>query len=506
MNEIFSESKSEYIYILQVREFLKTNENIYKIGKTNQKFNKRFNNYPNGSVLLFQMICNNCDILEKDIIKMFKEKYIQQKDLGNEYFKGDYNIMIDDIYTIIKNERELCNENSNKQQMYNENIYEEFEKTHCKIIDKKIYVKKIYNDKNILLENLIFTESQLKIYYKHLFFGDEKNKKTINNWIYNNPTIMSYNTIEIYPNNIDVNDKVYNLWVPFKIEQMDKEYNEDLEKLNFFLNYIKILCNNDEKNYQYILNWLINMLKFPEDKPKTIPIFYFNYDIHKNNLILLLELILGENKIIKTSDIKNIWKNNKIKDAFLICFDKLNEINNKIEDLINKDTFDINLKNIKLKSYHRYIGFLNKNELYIPYKNTIFININTNDELINNDEYYKKFKEYIHDENAIKSFYYFLKNKEYEEINNNEVKFDLFLWFKENYELTNNKKKFLKIKDIYNNFYNNISTLNLLNYEKKMYNKKYFNEYFKQNLEFSKYYSERYDSQRNVIRFWVEKK
>ena len=72
MNKIYSENKSEYIYLLQEREFIKTNENIFKIGKTKQANNKRFSNYPNGSILLFQMICNNCDILEKQIIRTLK--------------------------------------------------------------------------------------------------------------------------------------------------------------------------------------------------------------------------------------------------------------------------------------------------------------------------------------------------------------------------------------------------------------------------------------------------
>lgn len=33
---------TQYIYLLQEREFIKTNENIYKIGKTKQENCKRF--------------------------------------------------------------------------------------------------------------------------------------------------------------------------------------------------------------------------------------------------------------------------------------------------------------------------------------------------------------------------------------------------------------------------------------------------------------------------------
>jgi len=98
-----------YIYLLQEREFLKTNENIYKIGKTKQENLKRLGNYPNGTQLIFQMICNDCDIIERRIIDTFTDKYLLQKDIGNEYFKGNYNEMIDDIYNLIKNEGESPN-------------------------------------------------------------------------------------------------------------------------------------------------------------------------------------------------------------------------------------------------------------------------------------------------------------------------------------------------------------------------------------------------------------
>jgi hypothetical protein len=93
----------EYIYLLQEREFIKSNENVYKIGKTKQENLKRIGNYPIGTILLFQIICNDCDTNEKELIKIFRNKYESRKDIGNEYFKGNYNDMIDDIYSYIRN-------------------------------------------------------------------------------------------------------------------------------------------------------------------------------------------------------------------------------------------------------------------------------------------------------------------------------------------------------------------------------------------------------------------
>jgi hypothetical protein len=101
---IINENK-EFIYLLQEREFIKTKEPIYKIGKTKQERLKRIKSYPNGSELLFYIVCNNCDKIEKIIINKFKNHFIHKKEFGNEYFMGDYNSMIDTIYNIIRSSK-----------------------------------------------------------------------------------------------------------------------------------------------------------------------------------------------------------------------------------------------------------------------------------------------------------------------------------------------------------------------------------------------------------------
>jgi hypothetical protein len=91
------------IYLLQEREFINSNQNIYKIGRTKQENIQRFNQYPKGSKLLLHIVCDDCDILESELIRDFKNKYIYRKDIGNEYFEGDYKEMIKDIYNKITN-------------------------------------------------------------------------------------------------------------------------------------------------------------------------------------------------------------------------------------------------------------------------------------------------------------------------------------------------------------------------------------------------------------------
>jgi hypothetical protein len=98
-NRIFN-----YIYLLQEREFINTNQSIYKIGKTKCENLSRFCQYPKGSLLILQTLCyEDCDNVEKKIISLFISKYIQRTDIGREYFEGNVEEMENDIFLLSKN-------------------------------------------------------------------------------------------------------------------------------------------------------------------------------------------------------------------------------------------------------------------------------------------------------------------------------------------------------------------------------------------------------------------
>jgi hypothetical protein len=78
----------QVVYLLIEREFLKTGENIFKIGKS-RHITERLKSYPNGSLPLMVLPCENCDISEKVIQNVFEKKFIHRKDIGREYFEGD---------------------------------------------------------------------------------------------------------------------------------------------------------------------------------------------------------------------------------------------------------------------------------------------------------------------------------------------------------------------------------------------------------------------------------
>ncbi len=101
-NKISATVATNYVYLLQEREFTKTSEIIYKVGMTTKENHTRFNQYPKGSILIYQSMCANCRDVEKRVISIFKDIFTQRTDIGTEYFEGDYNQMINIIHWVIQ--------------------------------------------------------------------------------------------------------------------------------------------------------------------------------------------------------------------------------------------------------------------------------------------------------------------------------------------------------------------------------------------------------------------
>jgi hypothetical protein len=77
-----------HIYVVKEREFIKTNESVYKIGKS-INIKNRMPCYPKDSKILLIFHSGVFDIhkLEKDIIARYDDLFIKRKDIGSEYYE-----------------------------------------------------------------------------------------------------------------------------------------------------------------------------------------------------------------------------------------------------------------------------------------------------------------------------------------------------------------------------------------------------------------------------------
>jgi len=152
----------EYIYLVKEREFIKTEEEIYKIGRSAQYNAKRINQYPNGSIILLIIFCGNSEEIEKFLITEFKKLFKQRRDIGLEYFEGCFlkmrdviteNIIKLDNITIDKFKKETRDELNKRIQNIESQISErkkrndEQDELKNKVIDKEIDKEELKRNK-----------------------------------------------------------------------------------------------------------------------------------------------------------------------------------------------------------------------------------------------------------------------------------------------------------------------------------------------------------------------
>ena len=270
---------TDYIYLLQEREFITTNQNVYKLGKTKQDNLQRFKQYPKGSKLLLQHICNDCDMLEKKLISDFKNKYKHRKDLGNEYFEGDYNDMIKDIHNKITN--------------HNENT-DEMDKPEIEIDDDvKILFPNYCDD-----ESFGGTKQLIKIYIVGKIFIKYIDCE-INNW--NDTPIHNYMVkeavieIDEWDNNCEYfdmkyKDNYYNKIIKNKVIENNKTYE---------LNDVRFIRRLDKYKHSIKLHYS-DKLDYINDK----------YRLHFKGKFALIRFYIQNNAILNDVIYCGLIKNN----------------------------------------------------------------------------------------------------------------------------------------------------------------------------------------------------
>jgi hypothetical protein len=296
------EDNNEFIYLIKEREFIKNNEEIYKIGKTKQMALKRIKDYPKNSILLLYIITNDCDKKEKQIIQKFKEHFIHKKDIGNEYFLGDYNHMINIILSIISNDSSLI-ESSLLESSLNDSSLIESSSVESSSNDSSIdivyfdYDNKIINfdnshikDKEFIINNNLDYYELFELYYNKLFENDNnkiirKTKRTYSTILTNtNKWINKMDNI-IYPiiiNNIAKNMKSF-IEINFK-DNVINNNNDVIINILCFLDYILIITSKNNNLYSH-LNKYIDIIgcKYNIDDYKKY------YELNIKQLKLLFE-------------------------------------------------------------------------------------------------------------------------------------------------------------------------------------------------------------------------
>jgi hypothetical protein len=144
----------KYIYLLRECEAVKSDENIYRIGKT-KNLHDLINSFPEKPEIILVLPADYCDHSEKEIRKVFKKNFKIRKDIGPEYFQGDVDKMCYRIKNITHFSNNPCTNSDSDSDSNNDMKIHTVEQ----LYDKSSIEKILLFDKKKITGILKFKES-----------------------------------------------------------------------------------------------------------------------------------------------------------------------------------------------------------------------------------------------------------------------------------------------------------------------------------------------------------
>ena len=240
-------------------------------------------------------------------------------------------------------------------------VKESFEKHNFKCIDKACF----FNiDHNMVREK---TKSDMTSAYEHLVYinGDGEDQCFIRTW-FKDPEMRKYEFVQCIPPPLLCDEHTFNLWDGFKVEKESDEVNCEV-----LLTHIKLLCNNDEKIFEFVEKWLACLVQKPAFKNNVALLFKSKQGMGKDLFYTMLERMIGSKYCGNTSrperdifgDFNSFLHNkllvvmNEFSGAIGYKYsDKLKDLITNLKEPIRKMRTDVSERDI---SFAHYMFFTN---------------------------------------------------------------------------------------------------------------------------------------------------
>lgn len=306
------------------------------------------------------------------------------------------------------------------------NGYEEmkssFEEHNFKCIDKSSFYNTEYNMVRVK------TKSDLVASYEHLTFvnDDCRDECFIKRWL-KDSTMRTYEFVECIPPPLLWDEKTtFNLWNGFDIdnivvEDLSVDEKESTNNFQILLDHIRLLSNNDEQCFQFVLKWLACLFQRPAEKNNVALLFKSKQGMGKDLFYQMLEKMIGQKYSGNTArperDIFgdfNVFLRNKI----LVVMNELDgkvgyKYSEKLKDLITNIKEPIRKMRTDVsetdRSFAHYMFFTNKD---FPIKvergdRRLFVSEVT--QPVPPKEYFDTVGSAINDRKALRQLYDYLK-------------------------------------------------------------------------------------------------
>lgn len=258
--------------------------------------------------------------------------------------------------------------------------------------------------------------------------------KFIKRWL-DDQDIYTFRCLDFYPNDDKCPDEVYNMFDYFKSEIEPDNYDDNVN-LEFIFDHIKLLVNNDEKGFKYVLTWLAQLIQQPDVMEGVALIFKSEQGAGKNIFFDWFgRYVAGHKYYFSTSDPKMLFDRFAIglKNKLLINYDETSgkdtfSNSDRLKFLITQPQITYEQKGftpIEINNYARWIFTSNNNTpLKIEVSDRRFVAFECSSKYVkngsNDDEcttYFDNLYTNLKDVNVAHAFYNYLMNYDISAIN-----------------------------------------------------------------------------------------
>jgi hypothetical protein len=217
----------EYRIVSRVMNHLIENTTLMKHPKN--KSVKSVGIYEYDGIKLLEENINNFNKTDDEICQLLNDITLQTSGFELEWEVKE----IEDVYDIAPILQKMKEEAETEQQNEDgveekieidydrlktfEKISKDFEKTHCKIVNKSIFIKELPD------EIIPMSKTQIRTSYEHLVYERVVNDQVrkcnfIDDWLHSNSEQRCKVDMGIYPHGVECPENHFNLWRPFAME------------------------------------------------------------------------------------------------------------------------------------------------------------------------------------------------------------------------------------------------------------------------------------------------
>ena len=244
------------------------------------------------------------------------------------------------------------------------------------------------------------------------------------------PNKRCYDSCVFDPNPNFDNDRQFNTFKPFTITM--PVYENQPEDPKEFINLVSSLCNYDDIVSNYLMSYIAHLFQKPNENPYTAIVLKGNQGTGKDTLTHIIEKLLGNNYLVKLSDMSNLVGgfNDCLYNKLVVQINEMSgqdgyAYKNKIKDMITTETNIIKMKYLPIQyqtNYVRWFMFSN-NLVPVVIENTDrrFLICETADDYIGKTEYWRDFYRKLNDKEYLQQIYYYLMNYDISEWRPNDI-------------------------------------------------------------------------------------